>query len=125
MDTNEWVYGDLIYDRLDLVFIQCLDSDYNRYKYRIQPETICEFTGKYDMDNTLIFEQDIVEYSNARVSKEKGVVVWGKKRAGFIIKYNAELGFHKEEIIKKSYAIPDRNEVRVIGTTIDNLKGVS
>ena len=58
------------------------------------------------------------------MTKERGVVVWGRKRAGFIIKYDAKLGFHKEEIIKKSYAIPDRTEVRVIGNTIDNPKGV-
>ena len=26
MDTNEWVYGDLIHDRFDLVYIQYLDN---------------------------------------------------------------------------------------------------
>lgn len=95
-NQNEWVYGipvpirfntyetkriELVkyvnYDELDDLF-----PDY--YSTEIKPETLCRFTGKYDMDNTPIYEHDILEVKINDNKHFVSEIIWCESHTGFV-----------------------------------------
>ena len=44
-------------------------------------------TGLKDSNKNLIFEKDIIEYSLSKTQHYKGVIKWGEKNCGFVIRY--------------------------------------
>lgn len=72
-DTGEWVYGDLIHRILwdkSLIIIRTYDYSFDTYKdYDVIPESVGQFTGLCDKNNTRIFEGDTVKnsYGNIKV----------------------------------------------------------
>ena len=79
-DKGEWVYGCLTKTKYDYLIGA---SEYS-IKYYVKPETVGQFTGKYDRTTvTEIYEGDIL-YSS-RVN-EHFVVEWDKSNARFILR---------------------------------------
>ena len=78
-DKGEWVYGYLTKTKYDYLIGENQD-----FMYWIKPETVGQFTGKYDKTTvTEIYEGDIL-YSS-RVN-EHFVVEWDKSNARFILR---------------------------------------
>ena len=80
-------------------------------KYRVDPETVGQFTGRYDKNDKEIFERDIVVNKN----------IHGKK---WIVEYRTDseyVGFVLKEIGTNGISLfTSWNDVEVIGNIHDN-----
>ena len=57
-----WVRGDLIHDVLG-IFISCYDENFEQAgDCKVDPYTVCEYTGQLDRDGTKIFEHDMMKF---------------------------------------------------------------
>lgn len=61
MDSDEWVYGSLVYSPSEKQYYIVEHSD-DELSYPVEEETIGQFTGKLDKNGKKIFEDDIVRY---------------------------------------------------------------
>jgi hypothetical protein len=77
-ETNEWVEGDLIYGicrEFDLVSIVPRRKGIDLDDWRVDSETVCQFTGTTDINGKKVFEGDY--------DKDGNVVVWCEKCHGW------------------------------------------
>lgn len=68
-DSCEWKYGDLLhatYSGETLYWIMESKSGWEKTSYSVAPDTVGQFTERYDMDQKHIFEHDIVVYKNVQ-----------------------------------------------------------
>lgn len=86
---SEWIYGDLVHgENEDRIFIVKRIGKFRKPE-EVIPDTVCEFTGGYDITKEPIFEGDIIFdlYSKKRVTKpevikfKNGQFVGVKRRA--------------------------------------------
>lgn len=107
--TDEWVYGDFIHNKKNRAMIRQIiaqplfkdendnfsDTIYACGDYVVDPETVSQSTGFYDMvTNKPIFEGDIVE----DIKGHCGVIEWRQDEAAYIIKYSTS---YEEEMCFK------------------------
>ena len=104
--TNEWGYGVPLMSNpnSELAYIKQLNS----YKYQVDPETICQYTGLKDKNGTKIFEGDIVNMLN--ITDYPMQIKWSKKWARFIF-YN---------LVDKTEMNLFTEQCEVIGNIYDN-----
>lgn len=77
------------------------------HTYSVIPETIGEFTGLFDSKGNGIFEGHIIEYFG-----ERGVVMWDRWEATFLILFGNEEHCYFDDI--------DTNISTIIGNLYDN-----
>ena len=53
-------------------------------RFYADPNTICQWTGRYDSLGRKLFENDIVEIESGSLTKKHGTIVWDKD--GFFVK---------------------------------------
>ena len=95
--NGEWIFGNLVYLRCeDKYYIMSYDTNiYNDeivdYDHIIKdldmdeiiPETICQYTGLNDKNDKMIFENDIVNYKTAYITRKKrGIVLYDNQYMG-------------------------------------------
>lgn len=121
IDTNEWLYGDLVRSS-DMKRCAILVNDKSSYdECEVNPCTIGQFTGLYDKNGKEIYEGDILRFGNS----PSGVceVKWNESIAAFCIRFSFEnkLGIRP----LGEWTICERS-IEVIGNIHDNpelLKG--
>ena len=122
-DNGEWVVGfyhwtnwrntqtkEIVEVTHSILPIDCQDS------YHVDPSTICQCTGKNDVDGKLIFEHDIVAFLDT-YSTENG---WSEQNCiGEVCWDDETLSFQvTERLSAESYEVLE--ECKVIGNIFDN-----
>lgn len=113
VDNGQWVEGSLIGEDVIVGNIVDFEEDYftTEFWYRVDPETVGQFTGRYDKNDKEIFERDIVVNKN----------IHGKK---WIVEYRTDseyVGFVLKEIGTNGISLfTSWNDIEVIGNIHDN-----
>ncbi|MGE9941088.1 YopX family protein [Bariatricus sp. SGI.161] len=106
-----WVYG----------YLSCENYIYSpelEEEKLIDPNTICQCTGLKDKNGKLIWENDIVRYTDGITGKQKtDRIIWNQHYAGFARMHKSKMGL-QYLYINGSMAI----DFEVIGNAIDNPK---
>ena len=128
-DNGEWVKG-YHFDFHGKTYITCLEEtiihavyteepsviDFDMRAFEVDPETICQYTGKTDIEKKPIFEHDAISfldtYSTENGYAESwciGEVLWDDETLSFQV---------TERLSAESYEVLD--DCKVLGNTIDN-----
>ena len=118
LDNGEWVEGIPIENHIG-TFI-CFDENphyCHQYGYmeidkiiQVDPETVCQFTGKYDGNGVEIFEHDIVQFDDGYYAE----ILWDEDDALFNI-YGGDASD-----IYEDFRTIESEDVGVIGNVFDN-----
>ena len=112
-DNGEWVYGNLI-DRDSIVGkIVDFDGEYfiPEFWYKVDPETVGQFTGLTDKNGTKIFDGDIVRfYDDSEDELTNGVVVFNADFCSFCVSIKG----HEDVMLMAHW------QYEVIGNIYDN-----
>ena len=79
IDNGEWVYGYLFITRKGKHNIKWYDEHYGSSKTsEVVPETVGQYTGRWDTDLVKIFEGDLCRDKDGRL----GEIAWGSSSRG-------------------------------------------
>ena len=134
IDSNEWVEGYFWQNECGNYFIR-VTFEHNKIiikDYEIDPETICEFTGKIGSNNKKIYQNDIVAFwiGDKLIYK---ILVWynemgymtavpidgiqGNKIIGY---YSLRYPYYTYETFCSMFKDTDYSKIEVIGNFVDN-----
>lgn len=115
IDNDEWTYG-YLYGIWESKYILWGMTNDVPNMTEVDPSTICQCTGKTDIEKNLIFEHDAVSFLDATSTEygysehwQAGEVLWDDETASFQV---------TERLSAESYEVLE--DCNVLGNTIDN-----
>ena len=112
LDNREWVEGSLIDEDVIVGKIVDFEEDYftTEFWYKVDPETVSQFTGMTDKNGTKIFEGDIVkeQYKSHVIIYN---VFWDEDYFAFRVK-SKDYSYYLDELVPSN--------IKVIGNIHDN-----
>lgn len=83
LDNGEWVKGDLVHST-SYVGISYPSDEFSDVPivHRVDPETVCQFTGLTDCKGKELFEHDLIHIVGSNYAAE---VIWSEGRYAFIV----------------------------------------
>jgi len=114
LDNGEWVEGWYCEKNCEHPFAPAkydpsiIDSEFIIW-HKVDPETVCQFTGLTDENGVKIFEHDIVGIDDTYTE-----IIWDEEDAKFIIDGGAASDVYE------SFDVISSTEVMVIGNIFDN-----
>lgn len=127
--NKKWVEGSLLKDEKGMCYIGAhiemedkagfilasrkQGKTHNRFAVmgfvQVDPETVCQFTGRYDWENNKIFEHDIVSIDNGYAE-----VIWDEEDAKFIIDGEDASDVYED------FSVVDSFDLIIKGNVFDN-----
>lgn len=88
LDNGEWVKGDLVHST-SYVGISYPSDEFSDVPivHRVDPSTVCQFTGLKDCKGKELFEHDLIHFVG---HKHIGEVTWSEENYVFMIGYAKE-----------------------------------
>ena len=113
-DNGEWIYGYLIGNNVIVGEVADFDDDYftTEFWYKVDPETVGQFTGITDKNGIKVFEADVGKHKFRRVWSEQehtSIVVWNDNFMCYYLFDGASYIRMREDVIYE-----------VIGNAYDN-----
>lgn len=122
-DTGEWVIGYLVVDEQDesktfVGYVFGTNEDGTPHDFdmvEVLSDTICRCTGFEDINGKLMFENDILEYSDAGYEGKLpiGTIVWGK--AQWLIVWEHDEVMSDRNFRQDLYFFATQRQMSVVG----------
>ena len=122
-DNGEWVYGYLIGNNVIVGEVVDFDEDYfnTQFWYKVDPETVGQFTGLTDKNGTKVFEGGIIRVNGV----VNFAVKYIEERLSFCLANTDDLKLNLKYIspwnhVSASWWYEFGREIEVIGNVYDN-----
>lgn len=84
LDSGEWIEGDLVHSTnyIGIGQISGIFPD-TRVVHRVDPNTVCQFTGRVDKYGKELYENDIIDFRTIMDVPLTGKIVWSDASSFF------------------------------------------
>lgn len=114
LDNGEWVKGDLVHST-SYVGISYPSDEFSDVPivHRVDPSTVCQFTGLKDCKGKELFENDLIHFVG---HKPIGKVIWSEENYAFMVASENEALYWLSDV-------QEIGKIAIVGNKFDRKEG--
>lgn len=114
LDNGEWVKGDLVHST-SYVGISYPSDEFPDVPivHRVDPSTVCQFTGLKDCEGKELFENDLIHFVG---HKPIGKVIWSEENYAFMVASGNEPLYWLSDV-------QEIGKIEIVGNKFDRKEG--
>lgn len=114
LDNGEWVKGDLVHST-SYVGISYPSDEFPDVPivHRVDPSTVCQFTGLKDCEGKELFENDLIHFVG---HKPIGKVIWSEENYAFMVASGNEPLYWLSDVL-------EIGKIEIVGNKFDRKEG--